>query len=215
MATLILVGTLSVLATASGIGYALSSCRHLDVIVRDLDSDDANSSAMVRDMAAGLPSYDGSVLTGVINQLVRQGYDINGYIDHISETAPTPAIREDFRMAPTSAALADNVVAIQRPCRQSKFVLACVCELRAKIGVVEKNSANVLLVQSLYLKLCRDHRVRQTDVVLHRQYVINTFFRESFDDAPALARYNAPRWLVRLREWDKPVQRSPAVVGAF
>ncbi len=215
MASIVALAVASIFGVSGGIVYAYHRCLQLDVIVRDLDSDDDNSRAMSRDMAAGLPSYDGSVLAGVINQLVGQGYDVNGYISHVGMSQPTQALRAEFGMSPAIAAVAEALPDIQPPRRQSKFVLACVCELRAKIGVVERNSANVMLVQSLYLKLCRDHRVRQVDVVLHRQHVINTFFRSSFDDPAALARYNAPRWLLALRDWDQPVQRTPAVVGAF
>ncbi len=215
MASIVVVAVVSIFGVSGGIACAYRRCLQLDTIVRDLDSDDANSRAMDRDMAAGLPSYDGSVLAGVINQLVGQGYDVNGYISHIGVAQPTPALRAEFGMSPAIAAVAETMPDIQPPRRQSKFVLACVCELRAKIGVVERSSANIMLVQSLYLKLCRDHRVRQVDVVLHRQHVINAFFRNSFDDPAALARYNAPRWLLMLRAWDQPVQHTPAVVGAF
>jgi len=76
-----------------------------------------------------------------------------------------------------------------------KFTASVVLALRAKFGKLAVNDANRLLIEREYLKLCRDTSVRNVDVELHRQWVMNTFFNEGITDECATVRTRVPRWL--------------------
>lgn len=81
-----------------------------------------------------------------------------------------------------------------------KFAAACVLHLRAKLGVLSKSEANVLLVQRKYLEVCRKHRVRDVDTVLHQGFVMNAMFTESVLDDIASSRRRLPAWIKFLEE---------------
>lgn len=81
-----------------------------------------------------------------------------------------------------------------------KFAAACALHLRSKLGALANNEANVLLVQRKYLEICRKHRVRDVDTVLHQQFVMNAVFTESVLDDIATSRRRLPKWVAWLEE---------------
>lgn len=81
-----------------------------------------------------------------------------------------------------------------------KFAAACALHIRAKLGALENNEANVLLVQRKYLEICRRHGVRDVDTVLHQGFVMNAVFTESVLDDIAASRQRLPAWLRWLEE---------------
>lgn len=85
-----------------------------------------------------------------------------------------------------------------------KFAAACALHLRAKLGTLSSSDANMLLVQRKYLELCRRHKVRDVDVVLHQQFVMNTVFTEGVLDEVATSRRRLPRWVM----WLDSLERS-------
>ncbi len=90
-------------------------------------------------------------------------------------------------------------VVVQKPKGRAlivpKFAASVVLALRAKFGKLAPHEANRLLIEREYLKLCRDTTVRNVDVELHRQWVINAFFNEGITDECATVRARVPRWL--------------------
>lgn len=76
-----------------------------------------------------------------------------------------------------------------------KFAASVVLALRAKFGVLSKNEANRLLIEREYLKLCRETTVRNVDVEIHRQFVINSYFTEGIMNECATVRTRIPKWL--------------------
>jgi hypothetical protein len=81
-----------------------------------------------------------------------------------------------------------------------KFAAACALHIRTKLGALQLNDANWLLVQRKYLELCRKHGVRDVDTVLHQGFVMNAVFTESVLDDVAAARKRLPAWLRFLEE---------------
>lgn len=92
-----------------------------------------------------------------------------------------------------------------------KFAAACVLQIRAKLGVLANNEANVLLVQRKYLELTRHHKVRDVDIVLHQQFVINAVFTEGVLDDTASVRRRLPRWIKWLNYLDSVETNANAV----
>lgn len=92
-----------------------------------------------------------------------------------------------------------------------KFAAACALQLRCKLGSLANNEANVLLVQRKYLELCRRHKVRDVDVVLHQQFVLNATFTEGVLDEIATTRRRLPAWIKWMDSLGKASQLGPAV----
>lgn len=91
-----------------------------------------------------------------------------------------------------------------------KFAAACALHIRAKLGAMEANEANVLLVQRKYLEVCRRHGVRDVDTVLHQGFVMNAVFTESVLDDLASSRRRLPAWI----RWLDEVQPTGSVPRA-
>jgi hypothetical protein len=81
-----------------------------------------------------------------------------------------------------------------------KFAAACALHIRTKLGAMEANEANVLLVQRKYLEVCRRLNVRDVDIVLHQGFVMNAVFTESVLDDVASSRRRLPAWIKWLDE---------------
>lgn len=76
-----------------------------------------------------------------------------------------------------------------------KFAAALVTAMRAKFGKLSPSEANRLLIEREYLKVCRDVHVRNVDIEMHRQFVVNAFFTEGITDQLATTRTRLPKWL--------------------
>lgn len=98
-------------------------------------------------------------------------------------------------------AVAKKVVAPARVV--PKFAAAVTLHIKAKLGVLAKTEANLLLVQRKYLEVCRDHRVRDVDVVSHMQFVQNAYFTEDVLERLAKTRLRAPAWLRLFEEKER------------
>lgn len=99
-----------------------------------------------------------------------------------------------------------------RPARIApKFAAACALHIRAKLGVLTMSDANMLLVQRKYLEICRRHKVRDVDIVLHQQFVMNTVFTEGVLDEVATVRRRLPRWVMWLDSQQRARPLSPTV----
>lgn len=86
---------------------------------------------------------------------------------------------------------------VAETCVVPKFAAAMCLMLRSKLGRLATNEANILLVEREYLRVARNLRVRDVDIVMHQQYVLNAVFGDDFTGT-ALARRRMPRWLVAL-----------------
>jgi hypothetical protein len=162
-----------------------------------------------------LPSVDGSTVKAALRDITVAGYDIIGVIDDAANTDPEQLTLEWWKehdVARRDIPAYLNAVRVPGEIRAiPRFVAACVVEMRARYGVLAKSEANILLVGQWYAKLCKQHCVRQSDVVRHRQLVLNCFFSETFDFEHANARYNAPYWLKALRGEVTQFTRQPVV----
>ncbi len=94
---------------------------------------------------------------------------------------------------------AENPAVVSEPVQRAmvvpKFAASVVLALRAKFGKLACHEANRLLIEREYLKLCRDTTVRNVDVELHRQWVINAYFNEGVTDQVATVRSRVPGWI--------------------
>ncbi len=194
--------------------YTCVGCVNLVNVVHALDDDDRINDQIAHEISNGLPSYDGSTLSGVVGALTIDGYDVVGVIEDTANVTPDPGIWKDRRIPPRDIPAIVQQTTVRRPCVLPKFAAACVVELRAKFGVMPEDNASVMLLQREYLKLCRDHHVRQSDTALHRQLVINSYYRDSNDHYAAYARYNAPKWLKWLR-YSTAYKQPRGVVAAI
>jgi hypothetical protein len=79
-----------------------------------------------------------------------------------------------------------------------KFAAACVLALKAKFGHIHRTEANRILIQTEYLKMCREGNVRNCDIASHRQHVLNAFFTEEVMERVGLVRTRVPGWLRKL-----------------
>jgi len=76
-----------------------------------------------------------------------------------------------------------------------KFAAAVALHIRAKLGKLQTNESNLLLVQRKYLEICHNHGVRDSDMIMHQQHVMNLVFDLQIADSVALSRRRVPRWL--------------------
>lgn len=84
-----------------------------------------------------------------------------------------------------------------------RFAAAVTLHVKAKLGVLAKTEANILLVQRKYLEVCRDHGVRDIDTVSHLQFVLNAYFTEDVLERLAKTRLRAPAWLRVFEEKER------------
>jgi len=89
-----------------------------------------------------------------------------------------------------------------------KFVAALTVGLRAKFGALPNTEANRLLIEREYLRVCREHCVRNIDIVAHSQYVYNCFFGETVLDHIATVRVRVPAWMRRAFGGSVPPARA-------
>lgn len=83
-----------------------------------------------------------------------------------------------------------------------RFAAACVTVLRSRLGVLGRTSANLLLVQREYLRLCRRRGVRAHDIASHQLHVMNAFFTNDVYERVAQSRRRVPKWLKWAYPWD-------------
>lgn len=88
-------------------------------------------------------------------------------------------------------------------CVVPKFAASMCLMLRSKLGRLATNEANILLVEKEYLRVARNLRVRDVDIISHQQHVINAVFSEESFERIALSRNRIPRWLLRLHGTEK------------
>lgn len=92
-----------------------------------------------------------------------------------------------------------------------RFAAACALHIRTRLGVLEYNPANLLLVQRKYLQICREHGVRDVDIELHRQHVINTVFTDATLQEVSAVRRRLPAWVKWLSGIEEPAPMPNAV----
>lgn len=166
----------------------------------DLEADTQFRRAVLQCVDEALPSTDGSAIKAVVRDIAcTDGYDICGTLSDLARydlDAVDKVFWEDRNISiQDTAAYLNADVLPNRTRTVPKFAAACVVTLKAKFGALERSNANFMVVQHAYLKLCKEHRVRQCDIVRHRQVVLNCFFGSNYDAQFAYARYNAPRWV--------------------
>nr|WRQ65475.1 tombus P33-like protein [Tolivirales sp.] len=87
-----------------------------------------------------------------------------------------------------------------------RFAAAVTLHIKAKLGVLSRTPANLMLVQRKYLEVCRDHGVRDVDTTSHLQFVLNTYFTEDVLDRLAKTRLRAPAWLRMFEEKERAAE---------
>lgn len=184
-----------------GIARAYVKCVEQDVIIRDLD-EDTQFRSDVRTLAMGqMETSQGSTLAAALRDITLDGYDITGIVAELEHVPPPDDDWWRVRNVPQC----DRARLLQARCppgprrKLPRFVAACALEMRMKFGSCAPTSANALMAESWYEKVCKDRFVRQIDAAHHRQDVMNAFFGETFDFESASARRRAPRWLLWLR----------------
>lgn len=76
--------------------------------------------------------------------------------------------------------------------------------LESNLGTMAPSSANLLVAEREYHRVCRRMGVRIADQATHRQHVLNAFFYEGELSRVGLVRTRMPRWLLRLGEVGVP-----------
>lgn len=77
----------------------------------------------------------------------------------------------------------------------AKFAAGVVLTLRAKFGPLERNEANLLLIEREYLTLCRRNFVRANVIVDHEPYIVSQFFQQTAAEQRLAARRRLPGWM--------------------
>lgn len=99
-----------------------------------------------------------------------------------------------------------QMLSLERPAQiVPRFAAAMALHLRALLGRLAYNEANLLLVQRKYLEVCRLKHVRNVDAVSHQQFVLNAVFGEDVLDRVGTARSRTPWWVRWLS--DEPTLR--------
>jgi hypothetical protein len=97
------------------------------------------------------------------------------------------------------ALLSGNCVPKPSPvCVVPKFVASVSLAIRAKIGTVSNTAANHLIVENTYIRLCREHNVRDVDIIAHKDFVLNCVFTERLFSEVSQSRRSLPQWLKLL-----------------
>lgn len=125
--------------------------------------------------------YNGGVtcVAGAIRAAEAEGYHM------VRSEAPVPMLEAEGPIVNPQARIIP------------KFAAAVCLHLKAKFGHLSRDEANMLVVQRDYLKICREHGVRDVDIASHRQFVLNAFFTEDVMEHIALTRTRAPKWMRR------------------
>lgn len=149
------------------------------------------------DAAIGLTLVDDQydLTDGRLVRRAMEGEDDNPWSGYVRARAALsgPGVFER-RMRDASSARATARRALIIP----KFAAACALHLRSKLGAMPINEANTLLVQRKYLEVCRRRGVREVDIVLHQQFVVNAVFTEGALDELAITRRRLPKWVMWL-----------------
>jgi len=209
MTTVVLVccGVAAWLGASVGVIKICNTCGSLDDNVAKLHAEETMRAAVRHEMLDGdLPCDDGSTLAGVKRELTCvNGYDVAGVL---ADRRRVPADQRDVAWYAKRGVAADRIMDFENPEVSGpavrighvlpRFVAACTLELRSKFGSLAPTDANKLLVEKTYLKLCKQHGVRQHDIAHHRQAVLTCFFTDTGEDAFVAARFTAPKWLLWL-----------------
>lgn len=186
------------------ISKTIVACGDVADDIDRLDRENRFRSDVFAIVATEMPCVDGSSVKAAVRDITcTEGYDICGVLEDLARTPPgnvDNAWWQTHGVTNTDIvqyANAQRIAGQPRPI--PRFVAAVVVELRASRGVMQRTPANVLLIQDKYLRLCKLHRVRQADIVRHRQLVVNLYFSEYFDFDIGHARRRAPYWLRWLR----------------
>lgn len=187
-------------------------CYHMDNRVRSALRDEMR-------LHMGYVGQESCVASAINDVLLDTGYDLTdgGSIRKANKGVKRTMKEwdtyfEGLRIDVSTFIAASNREANKRPARiVPKFAAACALHLRSKLGSLANNEANILLVQRKYLELCRRHKLRDVDTVLHQQFVMNAVFTEGVLDEVATVRRRLPRWISWLDSLEKPAQLSPAV----
>lgn len=167
----------------------------------------------------GYTGKESCVVSAIDDVLIDTGYDLSdgGSIRVANEGVKRTMNEWDayFKQLGIDAhefSDASSREANKRPARiVPKFAAACALHMRAKLGALATNEANMLLVQRKYLELCRRHRVRDVDTVLHQQFVMNAVFTEGVLDEVATTRRRLPLWIGWLDSLERAGALAPTV----
>lgn len=167
----------------------------------------------------GYTGKESCVVSAIDDVLIDTGYDLSdgGSIREANKGVKRTMNEWDtyfkqLGINVSTFSAASNREASKRPARiVPKFAAACALHMRAKLGALATNEANMLLVQRKYLELCRRHRVRDVDTVLHQQFVMNAVFTEGVLDEVATTRRRLPAWIGWLDSLDKASALAPTV----
>lgn len=167
----------------------------------------------------GYSGKESCITSAIDDVLVDAGYDLtDGGSIRKANLGVTRTIAEwDAYFLSLGITVLQYYDAIERDSRRKraqivpKFAAACALQLRCKLGSLVNNEANILLVQRKYLELCRRHGVRDVDVVLHQQFVINATFTEGVLDEIATIRRRLPAWVKWMDSLGNVNQLNPSV----
>jgi hypothetical protein len=82
-----------------------------------------------------------------------------------------------------------------------RFAAAVALHIRSKLGRLENNRANRLLVERKYFEICRKRGVRDSDSNSHFQYVFNAVFNEDVLEMVGTTHRRAPWWLKMVDDY--------------
>lgn len=161
-----------------------------------------------------LVSYDLEIRTATRNAMrERMGYGVGGSslgatISSIRENDGYDlCVNEPWFMKPGvrmtekkwDALLSNTSVLKPTPVRVvPKFVAGVSLAIRAKIGTVSNTPANHLIVENTYIRMCREHNVRDVDIIAHKDFVLNCVFTERLFSHVSQSRRTLPSWLSSL-----------------
>lgn len=76
-----------------------------------------------------------------------------------------------------------------------RFTATMAIHMRARLGKLENNLENSLVVCAEYRRVARYHKVHDVDIVAHEGLVLNAFFNEDVLDRASQRRRRLPAWI--------------------
>lgn len=160
--------------------------------------------ALLRDEIRGeMVQHNGGYGTASVTKCMKEifnetSYDMSNYTAAVDELVSTDADPHEIEAQLNALGLTATpatIVATKNAMVIPKFAAALVLCLRSKFGNLSLTEANRLLIEREYLRICQTATVRNVDIVMHQQCVINAYFTEGVMEEVCTVRTRVPRWL--------------------
>ncbi len=175
-------------------------CLCIDDELLDVIQDEALLRDEIRaEMVQHTVGYGTASVTTCMKEIFNEtSYDLSNYTQAVDELVSTEADPFEIEAQLNAIGLTATPASIKATPHATvipKFAAAMVLCLRSKFGNLSLSEANRLLIEREYLRICQAAVVRNVDIIMHQQCVINAYFTEGVMEEVCTVRTRVPRWL--------------------